>query len=158
LRREDCVLDKLAGKFGCLEGKGIVARERRIFLEVPGDIFPEVIGYVAAELGFTQLCTITGSDLVDYFQFIYHLACSDGIILNLKLNSPKENPVIYTVTGIFNGAVFYERELEDMLGVKVEGLPKGRRYPLPDDWPEGSYPLRKDWKPYMIPQIQSRRL
>ena len=32
-----------------------------------------------------------------------------------------------------------------MLGIKVEGLVPGRRYPLPDDWPKGQYPLRKDW-------------
>jgi Ni,Fe-hydrogenase III component G len=29
----------------------------------------------------------------------------------------------------------------------VTGLPEGSRYPLPDNWPEGQYPLRKDWKP-----------
>ena len=34
-----------------------------------------------------------------------------------------------------------------MFGVKVEGLPAGRHYPLPEDWPQGEYPLRKDWKP-----------
>jgi membrane-bound hydrogenase subunit beta len=33
-----------------------------------------------------------------------------------------------------------------MFGIEVEGVPPGRRYPLPDDWPEGQYPLRKDWK------------
>jgi Ni,Fe-hydrogenase III component G len=34
----------------------------------------------------------------------------------------------------------------DLLGAQVEGLPAGRRYPLPEDWPQGEYPLRKDWK------------
>ena len=39
-----------------------------------------------------------------------------------------------------------ERELMDLLGAKVEGLPAGKRYPLSDDWPTDEYPLRKDWK------------
>jgi Ni,Fe-hydrogenase III component G len=37
-----------------------------------------------------------------------------------------------------------------MLGVNVEGLPEGKRYPLPDDWPDGQYPLRKDWNKKML--------
>jgi len=35
----------------------------------------------------------------------------------------------------------------DLFGAKVEGLPEGPRYPLPDDWPKNQFPLRKDWKP-----------
>ena len=46
----------------------------------------------------------------------------------------------------FPAAEIYERELIDLLGAKVAGLPEGKRYPLPDDWPAGEYPLRKDWK------------
>jgi Ni,Fe-hydrogenase III component G len=38
----------------------------------------------------------------------------------------------------------------DLLGIKVEGLPEGRRYPLPDNWPQGQYPLRKDWDPSVL--------
>jgi Ni,Fe-hydrogenase III component G len=34
----------------------------------------------------------------------------------------------------------------DLLGIKVNGLASGHRYPLPDNWPKGEYPLRKDWK------------
>jgi len=54
--------------------------------------------------------------------------------------------VIKTITDIFPPADIYERELEDLLGAKVDGLGDGKRYPLPDDWPKGEYPLRKDWK------------
>ena len=46
----------------------------------------------------------------------------------------------------FPSAHIYERELEDLFGIEVDGLPPGNRYPLPDGWPEGQYPLRKDWK------------
>ena len=67
-------------------------------------------------------------------------------MLNLKTTVPKDKPVIKTVTDYFKQAVLYERELEDLLGMKVEGLPEGRRYPLPDNWPVGDHPLRKDWK------------
>jgi membrane-bound hydrogenase subunit beta len=65
----------------------------------------------------------------------------------MKTAVPKANPVIKTVTDVFPAATLYERELMDLLGAKVDGLPAGRRYPLPEDWPVDQFPLRKDWKP-----------
>ena len=47
----------------------------------------------------------------------------------------------------YAGAQVYERELVDLFGAQVEGLPPGNRYPLTDDWPTDEHPLRKDWKP-----------
>jgi Ni,Fe-hydrogenase III component G len=32
-----------------------------------------------------------------------------------------------------------------MFGITVENIPDPRRLVLPDDWPDGQYPLRKDW-------------
>lgn len=145
VKEENCV-KSLINKFDFMDGKCNIARERRIFAEVPAERFADVIGYAANDLKFGLLCTITGLDLGEDLQFIYHIADSNGIVLNLKLSVKKSDPVIRTVTGLFNGAMFYERELESMFGAKVEGLPEGRRYPLPDGWPDGQYPLRKDWK------------
>jgi len=51
-----------------------------------------------------------------------------------------------SVTDIFPGAVLYERDLMEMLGVKVENHPDPRRLFLPEDWPEGNYPLLKEAK------------
>jgi Ni,Fe-hydrogenase III component G len=53
---------------------------------------------------------------------------------------------IETVTDIFPGAVLYERDLMEMLGVQVKGHPDPRRLFLPDDWPAGKFPLRKEVK------------
>jgi membrane-bound hydrogenase subunit beta len=153
MEREQNFQKNLIDKFGFMEGKINITRERRIFAQVPREDFMNVLEYAAKELGFTSLCTITGLDTGDDFQFIYHLAEKKGVMLNLKQNAPKSDPVIKSVTPIFNGAIFYEKELIDLLGVSVDGLPKGgRRYPLPDGWPEGQYPLRKDWKPEMLHQ------
>ncbi len=63
--------------------------------------------------------------------------------------------MLKTITDYFSSAEIYERELVDLLGVRVEGLKEGKRYPLPDDWPAGQYPLRKDWKVEMLKQKES---
>jgi membrane-bound hydrogenase subunit beta len=147
MEREEGIRQSLISNFAFLDGKIIIPRERRIFLETPQEEFLNVIRFVNDNLKFNQMLTITGLDLGEVLQFVYHAAHDDGIVMNLKLNVDRENPVIQTITDIYPNSILYERELEDLLGAKVEGLPPGERYPLPEDWPEGQYPLRKDWTP-----------
>jgi len=149
---EESLVKELTKKFVFLEGKCIITRERRISVEAPKKAFLDIIGYAASKLKFEQLCAITGLDAGENLEFIYHLANREGIMLNLKLTVSKANPEINTVTAVYNGAIFYERELEDLLGAKVAGLPREKHYPLPENWPEGQYPLRKDWKPDAVQQ------
>jgi Ni,Fe-hydrogenase III component G len=134
-------------KFKLGEEAVTVARERRIFAQAPRELFSEMLSYIIDDLKFSILCTITGTDEGANFGVMYHLASEKGIVLNLHLLVPKDNPVIKTVTARFPAAEMYEREMVDLLGIKVEGLAPGKRYPLPDEWPADNHPLRKDWKP-----------
>lgn len=95
--------------------------------------------------GVTHISTITGVDLGDVVEVIYHFDCRPTM-LNLKIQLPKDSLKVPTITDIFPGAILYERDLMEMLGVKVEGHPDPRRLFLPDDWPEGVYPLRKEFR------------
>lgn len=144
---EEKITQELINKFDYLKGNINIPRPRRISLQVEYRSFYAVFEYAALELKFPHLCTITGLDEQDKLSFIYHLAQDSGVVLNIKVSVPKENPVLNTVIPLFPGAEIYERELADLLGVKIQGLPAGERYPLVDDWPAGQYPLRKDWKP-----------
>jgi NADH:ubiquinone oxidoreductase subunit C len=65
---------------------------------------------------------------------------------NVKTRCPKGESM-QTITSIFPGGGIYERELIDLFGAHIDGLPEGRNYPLPDNWPKGEHPLLKDWKP-----------
>ncbi|MDD2679778.1 MAG: NADH-quinone oxidoreductase subunit C [Candidatus Omnitrophica bacterium] len=143
---EEEIREDLIKKFSYLEGCVNIVRPRRIAIEVSPDNFTPVFAYLAKDLQFSHLCTITGLDEPEKLGFIYHLAADSGVLVNLKTAVPKNNPVIKTVTPYFPGAEIYERELADLFGVKVEGLPAGHRYPLTDDWPKNEFPLRKDWK------------
>lgn len=149
--REEAIKQGLIQQFDFLEGKCNVTRARRIFADVPLEHMLDVMTYAKTELGFGSLCTITSLDSGDNYEMVYHLA-NGGIMLNLKVLAPKANPVFPTVTGLYNGATMYELEAHNLLGLTVEGIPVGIKYPLPDDWPEGQYPLRKDWKKEMPAQ------
>jgi membrane-bound hydrogenase subunit beta len=95
--------------------------------------------------GVEHVSAITGVDLEKEILVIYHIDCGDGVVLNLRLTLRKEDLSLPTVTDIFPGAALYERDLMEMLGVKVEGHPNPSHLFLPDDWPSGVYPLRKEF-------------
>ncbi len=140
------VLQNILRKFPFLDGKIRAPRARRIFTDDITVNFDEVFNYAIKDLEFSIMLTITGLDEGEKITLAYHIARTDGNILTLKKSVPKNDPVIKTITPQFFGADIYERELIDLLGVRVEGLPAGNRYPLPDNWPKDEYPLRKDWK------------
>ena len=144
---EDKIHKDLVTRFPSLAGKIRVPRVRRIFADVAPEQFGEVFEYAVKDAGFTILCTITGLDQGSTLAALYHMAQESGIMLTLEVAVPKEAPVLQTVSRQFPAADAYEREMVDLLGMQVQGLPPGSRYPLPDGWPEGQYPLRKDWKP-----------
>lgn len=138
---------KLIEKFSALEGKIIIPRQRRIFIDAQKKDFRQVLEYLKDLLGFSTLCAITGVDEGENFGIIYHLSNEQGVVLSIKINTPREKPEINTITDCFVNAQIYERELVDLFGINVLGLPLGCRYPLSDDWPKDVFPLRKDWKP-----------
>ena len=150
MTQED-ILQSLIKKFAFLDGKIRAPRARRVIIDDITTNFGEVFDCVIRDLEFSILLTITGLDDGDRLTVIYHVARIDGNILSIKISTPKNDPAIKTIIPKFFAADIYEREIVDLLGVRVEGLPKGNRYPLSDDWPKGEYPLRKDWKKNSFP-------
>jgi len=122
-----------------------IQRERRMFCRVaPADLVP-VVAFLKDRLAFTHLTTISSLDLGDTLEALYHL--SDGhSMLTVRTQVPKQDPVIPTLTAVIPGSVLYERELQDLMGFRVKDHPDPRRFNLPEDWPDGVYPLRKDFK------------
>ena len=96
--------------------------------------------------GATHISTITVVDRIEekVFEVLYHLYWENNEI-TVRVEISRENPVVPTVTTILPGALTYEREIQDMFGIRVEHIPNPKRILLSDDWPEGVYPLRKDY-------------
>jgi NADH-quinone oxidoreductase subunit C len=75
---------------------------------------------------------------------IYHLlSTTKKERLRLKVRLSGDSPVIDSVTSIWAGANYFEREVYDLFGVRFSGHPYMRRLLMPEDW-EG-HPLRKDY-------------
>ncbi|MCL5674688.1 MAG: NADH-quinone oxidoreductase subunit C [Candidatus Omnitrophica bacterium] len=124
--------------------------KRRIFIKVLPENLPDTIQILKEKTGFTHLSTITGVDKGETFEILYHFA-NKIAVLTVRTEVPAGKPEIKTITKIIPGAILYERELQDMFGIKVMEIPDPRPLILPDGWPEGNYPLRKNWK-YQRPE------
>jgi NADH:ubiquinone oxidoreductase subunit C len=83
--------------------------------------------------------------LEDQLEVLYHFV--DGAaVVTLRLRVPYSDARVPSICGPVPTATLYERELHEMFGIEVEGTPVTDRLLLPDDWPDGVYPLRKSFK------------
>ena len=96
-------------------------------------------------LSFDFLRCLSVVDYPDRFEAVYHLAShSKGHKLVLKAGAPKDRPVFPSLTPLWRGANWYEREGAELFGVTFEGHPDPRHLLLFDEF-DGQYPGRKDY-------------
>jgi Ni,Fe-hydrogenase III component G len=130
------------GKENILEVK--TPKDKRIFTRVKIDKLRYSITYLKEKEGLFHLATISGTDLGDEREMNYHLN-RPNLIFTVKVRVSADKPVVPSITDIINGAVLYEREVHDLLGVFPEGHPNPKRLLLAEEWPEGIHPLLKKW-------------
>lgn len=109
------------------------------------DLHAAVEGMVKINWGY--LVAITGLDLGDddgQLELLYHF-CSGAAVVTLRVRVPRGNAFVPSIYDLIPSVSFYERELIEMLGVTIANTPNTDRLFLPDDWPDGVYPLRKDF-------------
>lgn len=121
-------------------------RKNRIYLRVE----PEDVHEVLTHLFFDykcKLCTASGMDMREGVEIVYHMAREDkNMLINVKTLVPYPEPTLKSVGKEIQAFRWIERELHEMLGVIFEGHPNMKRLLLADSFPEGNYPLRKDFK------------
>ncbi len=110
----------------------------------------EVCQYLKKELGYDFLETVTAVDWPEReprFDVVYQLlSISQRCYLRLKVRvgqRGEEHPVVPTVTEVWAGANWYEREVFDLFGLTFSGHPDLQRILMPADWT--THPLRKDY-------------
>jgi NADH-quinone oxidoreductase subunit C len=112
------------------------------------------------DLDFRYLADITSCDWLGYeketgdrFEVVYNLySLSRKYRFFLKVMLPAEKPEIASLTPLWNGANWLEREVWDMMGIRFTGHPDLTKILTPDDL-EG-HPLRKDFPlTYEVPQF-----
>ncbi|MEM0448404.1 MAG: NADH-quinone oxidoreductase subunit C [Methanomassiliicoccales archaeon] len=127
-----------------------------IWMEIPSSLLPPVASHIKNLWG-AHLVTFHAVDnraLTGDFKLIVLMALSgeDDFVVLLTSVDPAF-PQYPSLTPQIPCAEWYEREIMDLMGLRASGHPELKPLVLWDDWPEGIYPLRKDFDPaQIIPQ------
>ena len=121
---------------------------KKVYLEISGKAIQSIAGYLFRDLG-ARFNTIVGIDRRPTHQdfqttHIFSLD-ADKMFVLLQASLDRNQPQIDSITPIIPGANWAEREIQDLLGIRVNLHIDPRRLALPDDWPENLHPLRRDF-------------
>jgi NADH/F420H2 dehydrogenase subunit C len=113
-------------------------------LEVDRTHLVAVCRFLRDQLNFDLLSCISGVDMLDHLETVYHLrSLTRGQLLQLKVRLDAEKPEVDSVVSVWPTANWLERETYDLFGIRFTGHPDLRRMLLDDDF-EG-YPLLKSF-------------
>ncbi len=123
----------------------------RLFVE-SGQLI-RVITTLREDCGFTVLAEEGAADYLNYpgrspdqarFEVHYVLLNPETHLrIVIKVGVPLSDPTLPSLTGLWGGANWMEREMFDMFGIKFDGHPDLRRILMPEEFT--AYPLRKDY-------------
>jgi len=125
-------VEKLAAQ---TNAKTAQLRKGETMVEVDQGQLRNFVTNLVNQLSVKHLTTITGLDLGQNIGIIYHFWRERNTI-HVKTLIPKAKPETASIVDIVPGAILYEMEIHDMLGVIFTGNPwMDRKLLLPDSWP-----------------------
>ena len=155
MTREE-VLDDLRKKFKDDIIEVFDKSPKRVYVEIRPDSIVQVASYIFKDLK-ARFNTASGVDLRYHMEILYHFLIEDiNLLISLRVKIQKPKLEIDSLSPIFEGANWIEREMHEILGINFRGHPDLRRLLLPDDWPDGVYPLRRDYKEWDKNAIRDR--
>ncbi|MFC1865731.1 NADH-quinone oxidoreductase subunit C [Chloroflexota bacterium] len=136
------IADKIKGEFA----KGI-DETGDDYLLVNSRSLPDIAAYLKDAPGyeFSYLNCITAIDYKDCFELVYNLVSlkhNHSLILKTRCSN-KEGASVPSLTGLWRGADYQEREIYDLFGILFEGHPNMKHILLWDGF--NGHPLRKDY-------------
>jgi NADH-quinone oxidoreductase subunit C len=115
-------------------------------LTVPSESIVEALTAIR-DAGYNAFEDVTAVDWLPSeprFQLSYHIVSHQNKErIRIKTWVSSDDPAIQSITSVWPGANYYEREVFDLFGIRFEGHPNLRRILMPEEWI--GHPLRKDY-------------
>ena len=100
------------------------------------------IGFILAFQAFPTIIFFAA-----LMEILYHWALdASGLVVTVRTHVDRNQPEIASIVAICPAAEWIEREMWELLGISVQDHPDLRHLLLQDDWPQGKYPLRRDYR------------
>src|SRR5437660_4013850 len=146
-RDQNAALARDLAPIGQITGKPTTSKTLRgdfLCLEIDRTHLVAVCRFLRDQLGFDLLSCISGVDMLDHLETVYHVrSTTRDQLLQLKVRLENEKPEVDSVVSVWQTANWLERETYDLFGIRFTGHPDLRRMLLDDDF-EG-YPLLKSF-------------
>ncbi len=146
-RDQNAALARDLAPIGQITGKPVTPLPHKgdyLGLEVEREHLVAVCRFLRDQLGFDLLSSISGVDMLDHLETVYHIrSIARGQLIQLKVRLDNQQPDVDSVVSVWPTANWLERETYDMYGIRFAGHPDLRRMLLDDDF-EG-YPLLKSF-------------
>ena len=140
-------LNLLKAKFGSGIQRADLPADDRLCLYVAPDSLAEICYCIFGELKARYVVGIGADDRPNSGQFLVaHNFAFDAehLLGSVMTYLPAERPSVASIARRVPAANWSEREFRDLVGIEAVGHPYPKRLILPDGWPEGAHPLRKD--------------
>lgn len=138
--------EALSARFGDAISGRVEFRDELTLSITPESLHP-VCRFCRDELGFDLLLDISSVDNFDReprFEVVYELySLRHALHVRLKTTATEDEPGVPTVSDLWPGANWHEREVWDMMGISFQGHPDLRRIIMWEGYPY--HPLRKDF-------------
>jgi Ni,Fe-hydrogenase III large subunit/Ni,Fe-hydrogenase III component G len=140
-------LNQLKAKFGSALLRADLPDDRHLFAFVERPALKPLCRYLFRDLDARYIISIGVDDRPFSGEFLvaHNFAFDrDHVLCSVLVSVPPDDPKVESITDEVPAASWAEREMRDLIGIE----PVGHRYPkrlvLPDGWPDGIHPLRKD--------------
>lgn len=128
----------------------------RVYIDIRPAAIVRIAEYIFNERG-ARFNIASGVDGRTHMEILYHFTMEDiDLVLSFRVTLPKTKLEIDSLTPVFTAAHWIEREIHELLGINFIGHPQLKRLLLPEDWPEGVYPLRKDYQEWDPNAVRDR--
>ena len=147
-RSEEELVEELKREHPELLHDAIVHRSKRVSVIAKRERVLELARILRDQYGFTQPVSAGAVDYIKEgrMQMIYYLMNPETrFMLMLRVDLPRDDPRMPSMTEIWEAMNFHEREAWEMFGINFEGHPNLTHLLLPPYW-RGGYPLRKDFR------------
>jgi len=128
----------------------------RVYIEIRPESISEVTSYIFKDLG-ARFNIASGVDSATHIEILYHFTIEEiDLLISLRVKLNKSSPKIDSLAPIIVATNWIEREMHELLGIDFIGHPNLKKLLLPDQWPKGLYPLRRDYKEWDKKAIRDR--
>lgn len=128
----------------------------RVYIEIKPASIVKFSRYIFEDLG-ARFNIASGVDTRSHMEILYHFIIETmNLMISLRVKLQKHKPQIDSLAPFIEAANWVEREIHELLGIDFKGHPDMRRLLLSDEWPEGVYPLRRDYKEWDKGAIRDR--